>query len=99
VPLLQAWVGTGGVPAGLDLISVATSIDPTRPNYPPDAWLAREGWTVPVIVDPTNAVARAYGLRFFPYWVYVGPDGKVRGRMIGELSVADLEARLRALGG
>jgi thiol-disulfide isomerase/thioredoxin len=99
VPVIEAWVKAGGVPSGVDLISVVTSINPNAPNYPPDAWLAREGWTVPVIVDPTNAVARAYGLRFFPYWVYVGPDGKVRGRMIGELSVADLEARLRALGG
>src|SRR5689334_19796914 len=62
VPLVEAWVKAGGVPSGVDMLSVATSIDPTRPNYPPDAWLQREGWTVPVIADPTNSVASAYGL-------------------------------------
>jgi cytochrome c biogenesis protein CcmG, thiol:disulfide interchange protein DsbE len=97
VPLIEAWVKAGGVPSGVDLISVATSIDPTRPNYPPEAWFQREGWTVPVIVDPTNSVARAYGLTAFPYWVFVGADGNVRARTVGELSVADLEATLRGL--
>ena len=71
------------MPEGVDLVSVATSIDPTRPNYPPDAWLQREGWTAPVIADTTNAVAEAYGLTAFPYWVFVGPDGKVVARAIG----------------
>jgi thiol-disulfide isomerase/thioredoxin len=99
VPLLQAWVNAGGVPAGVDIISVATSIDPAQPNYPPDAWLAREGWTVPLIADPTNSVARAYGLTLFPYWVFVGNDGKVRARAAGELPIADLQAVVAGLTG
>jgi cytochrome c biogenesis protein CcmG, thiol:disulfide interchange protein DsbE len=99
VPLVEAWVKAGGVPAGVDLISVATSIDPNAPNYPPDAWLAREGWTVPVIADRTNAIAKAYGLPAFPYWVYIGPDGKVRGRAVGELPVDQLAATLKGLTG
>ena len=99
VPLLQAWVSTGGVPSGLDLISVATSIDPSRPNYPPDAWLAVEGWTVPVIADPTNTVASAYGLTAFPYWVFVAPDGTVKARTVGELPIADLQTVISGLTG
>jgi thiol-disulfide isomerase/thioredoxin len=99
VPVIQAWLSAGGAPEGVDLVSVATSIDPTRPNYPPDAWLQREGWTVPVIADPTNAVAEAYGLPAFPYWVFVGPDGKVVTRAIGEMPVTDLEAMLGQLSG
>lgn len=99
VPLVEAWVKAGGVPSTVDMVSVATSIDPTRPNYPPDAWLQREGWTVPVIVDSTNAVASAYGLTAFPYWVFIGADGKVKARTAGELPVADLETALRALAG
>jgi thiol-disulfide isomerase/thioredoxin len=97
VPLVQQWVASGGVPEDVDLVSVATGIDASAPNYPPDAWLEREGWTVPVIVDPTNTVARAYGLPAFPYWVFIGPDGTVRGRATGELPIADLEATIRAL--
>jgi cytochrome c biogenesis protein CcmG, thiol:disulfide interchange protein DsbE len=97
VPLIEAWVKAGGLPSGVDLISVATSIDASRPNYPPDAWFQREGWTVPLIVDPTNSVAGAYGLPAFPYWVFVGADGNVRARTVGEMPIANLEAAIRGL--
>ena len=99
VPVIQAWVTAGGVPTGVDLVSVATGIDPSAPNYPPEAWLAREGWTVPVIVDPTNSVAAAYGLSAYPFWVFIGPDGNVRARTTGGLATADLEALIRGLTG
>ena len=97
VPLIQTWVSAGAVPQGVDLVSVATGIDPTRPNYPPDAWLEREGWTVPVIVDPTNSVAKAYGLAAYPFWVFIGPDGKVAARARGEMTIPDLEAAISSL--
>jgi len=99
VPLIQAWVNAGGVPDGVDLVSVATGIDPAAPNYPPAAWLEREGWTVPVIVDPTNSVAAAYGLSGYPFWVFIGADGNVRARTTGELPIADVEALIRGLTG
>lgn len=97
VPVVRGWVAAGGVPEGVDLVSVATSIDPSAPNYPPDAWLDREGWTAPLIVDPTNTVAEAYGLTAFPFWVFIGPDGDVRGRVTGELPITDLQATIRTL--
>jgi cytochrome c biogenesis protein CcmG, thiol:disulfide interchange protein DsbE len=92
VPLVQTWVNAGGVPEGVDLVAVATGIDPSQPNYPPDAWLAREGWTAPVIADPTNSVAEAYGLTAYPLWVFVGSDGNVVARAAGAMSIPDLEA-------
>lgn len=97
VPVIQAWVNAGGVPDGVDIISVPTGIDPTLPNYPPDAWFEREGWTLPVLVDPTNSVAQAYGLTLYPFWVFVGPDGKVVMRTAGEMTMPDLEAMLSRL--
>jgi thiol-disulfide isomerase/thioredoxin len=99
VPLIQTWVSGGGVPEGVDLVSVATGIDPTRPNYPPDAWLQREGWTVPVIADPTNSVAGAYGLPAYPFWVFVDADGNVAARAVGEIAIPDLEAAIGRLTG
>jgi cytochrome c biogenesis protein CcmG/thiol:disulfide interchange protein DsbE len=99
VPVVQAWVDSGAVPEGVDLISVATSIDPARPNYPPDAWFQREGWTVPVVVDPMNSVANAYGLSAFPYWVFIGPDGTVKARAVGELPVTNIDTVIRTLTG
>ena len=91
VPVLQDWVDAGNAPDDVDIISIATAIDPAYPNYPPEAWLEREGWTLPVIVDRPGSVATAYGLSAFPFWVFVDADGKVTGRMTGELSMADLE--------
>jgi thiol-disulfide isomerase/thioredoxin len=99
VPLIQTWVNSGAVPDGVDLVSVATSIDPAAPNYPPDAWFQREGWTVPVIADPTNSVAKAYGLSAFPYWVFIGPDGTIKARAVGELTIANLETVIATLTG
>lgn len=92
VPVVQAWLDAGGLPEDVDLVSVSTAIDPNRPNYPPEDWLAREGWTPPVIVDPTGAVADAYGLSAFPYFVFVHADGTVGARATGALAIADLEA-------
>src|SRR5699024_5507678 len=74
VPVVQAWINAKGMPDGVDLVTVATGIDPKAPNYPPDAWLAREGWTVPVIVDSTNTVAQAYGLSAYPFGTFIGSD-------------------------
>jgi thiol-disulfide isomerase/thioredoxin len=99
VPLIQTWVNSGGVPDGVDLVSVATSISSAAPNYPPDAWFKREGWTVPVIADPTNSVAKAYGLGAFPYWVFIGADGTVKARAVGELPIANLETVIATLTG
>jgi cytochrome c biogenesis protein CcmG, thiol:disulfide interchange protein DsbE len=92
VPVVQAWIDANGMPAGVELISVVTAIDPNRPNYPPDAWLARERWQVPVLVDADNQIANVYGLTAFPYWVAVGADGTVAQRLTGELTPEQLDA-------
>jgi cytochrome c biogenesis protein CcmG/thiol:disulfide interchange protein DsbE len=97
VTLLQAWINQNGAPEGVDLVSVATGNDPSRPNYPPDAWLEREGWTIPVMVDPTNSVATAFGLSAYPYWVFLDGEGKVVMRTTGELTINDLQAILTGL--
>jgi thiol-disulfide isomerase/thioredoxin len=97
VPLIQSWINAGGPPADVDLISISTGIDPSRPNYPPEAWLEREGWTPPVVVDPTNEIANAYGLSAYPFFVFVNADGTVQSRRSGELTTADLEATIGEL--
>jgi thiol-disulfide isomerase/thioredoxin len=97
VPVVQRWLDAGRLPAGIELISIATAIDPNRPNYPPHAWLQREGWTAPVLVDPEDTVATRYGLGAFPYWVSVGADGTVAQRLTGELTDAQLDALAASL--
>jgi len=86
VPVVQAWIDAGGLPDGVDFYSVATSTAETRPNFPPQAWLAREGWTTPVIADDSSySVGDAFGLNAFPYFVFVRADGTLAGRLTGEL--------------
>lgn len=92
VPVVQAWLDGGGLPDGVDLVSISTATDPAAPNYPPEVWLDREGWTPPVIVDPSGSIATAFGLSAFPYFVYVNADGTVAGRVTGEVPITDLQA-------
>jgi thiol-disulfide isomerase/thioredoxin len=92
VPVVQQWVDDGRLPEGVDLVSVSTAIDPNRPNYPPDAWLADEGWTAPVLVDADNSAAQAVGLSAYPFFVAIDGDGTVVLRTSGELTTDQLDA-------
>ncbi len=92
VPVVQQWVDGGGLPEGVDLVAVSTAVDSRRPNYPPAAWLASEGWTAPVLVDGDGSAADAAGLTAFPFFVAVDAEGDVVGRTSGELSPSQLDA-------
>lgn len=92
VPDVQGWVDAGGKPTSVDLYAVATAIDENRSNYPPDAWLEREGWTSPVLADTNDTVLRAFGLTAFPTWVFISADGTVALRVAGALGAAQLTA-------
>ena len=91
VPVVQDWVDAGNLPDGVELVTVSTSIDPSRPNYPPSAWLADEGWTAPTLVDPDDAAAVAAGLSAYPYFVVINADGEVVARTSGELTTDQLD--------
>lgn len=91
VPLVQKWLNAGGKPADVDLVAIATGNDPARPNYPPTVWLDREHWTVPTMVDsPPQTAANVYGLTGFPFWVVVDAQGRVVGRLSGEVTEENL---------
>lgn len=100
VPVLVQWAKDGGVPAGLDVIGVATATTDQRDNYPPSDWLAREGWPWPVMADSPSADALiAMGGDAFPFFVLLDAQGKVVARQSGETDPADLEDVIRtALG-
>ncbi len=90
VPEIQAWLNeTGGNP-DVDLYGVATSIDRSRPNWPPGGWLESEGWTPPTIIDKNNKAARSYGLWAFPYWVAVNAEGKLVFRAAAGIGVGGM---------
>jgi thiol-disulfide isomerase/thioredoxin len=98
VPEVQAWLDSGGGVEGVDLYSVATSMNSSRDNYPSSEWLDREGWTVPVVVDDQeNSVYIAYGAGGFPFWVFLNSDGTVAARAAGRLGIEQLEQFMNGL--
>lgn len=95
LPAVVEAVTASPLPDGVEMIAVSTAVDQGRGNYPPTAWFDREGWPNEVLVDNENGgVANAFGLSAYPYWVVVGPDGRVLERLSGELSADGIQAFL-----
>ena len=102
VPLLVEWEKSGKMPAGIDIVAVATGTDSANPNFPPSEWLTRENFpaTWPVMADSADKVGGdAFGLTGYPYFVLVGGDGKVLWRTSGEVPMDELTATILALTG
>ncbi len=98
VPVLVDYLETTGMPEGVSLVAISTSIDAARPNYPPSTWLERAGWTVPTMVDDaTSGALRALGMSSFPGFVFVDADGRVVQRTTGELPAATFDQIVRSL--
>lgn len=79
VPVVNQWLEEDGLPEGTEVRAVATGIDPGQPNYPPTTWLRERSWTVPTLIDSDGTIGAAYGVRSYPYWVFVDADGVVVG--------------------
>jgi cytochrome c biogenesis protein CcmG, thiol:disulfide interchange protein DsbE len=96
VPRIVSLYKAGQIP--VPVMTVATGTDSSAPNYPPSAWLAREGWPYPVLVDTkTETAANSYGLPGYPFLVFVDAQGKVVGRLSGEVAPSDLTKLFAAL--
>ncbi len=88
IPVLVDDMAANGVPEGVEVVTISTSINQAQPNYPPSAWLEREGWTAPTLIDDANSSAlAALGMTSFPGFVFVDADGNVVMRTTGEIPV------------
>lgn len=97
VPLVQGWLDQEGMPADVELVSVATSNSSSKPNFPAADWLRREKWSVPTIVDDKeNKAGTALGVSGFPYFIVTDGQGKVIYRTSGEKTKAEWDAMLEA---
>jgi len=84
----------------VDVSTVATGTNSGYPNYPPSAWLRREHWPFPVMVDsPQQTAAVAYGLNAYPFFTFVDGQGTVLGRATGEITPSALKKIVSALAG
>ena len=80
------------LPEGIRVVSIATSINPTRANYPPHKWFENEQWNIPVIVDNSDSdIARAMGVSSFPFFIVIDSNGDVSLRVAGRLGIDGLE--------
>ena len=98
VPRLVDYLASSGMPEGVRIVALSTSIDAARPNYPPSAWLDREEWTVPTMVDDaTSGGLTALGMTSFPAFVFVNGDGTVAQRLVGQIPVETFDQVARSL--
>lgn len=79
--------------AGVRVVAVLTGSGADRPNFPPMAWLDREGWTGEVLLDnEASEAAQAFGLTSYPFLTFLDSDGTVAARASGELPAEDIVA-------
>ena len=98
VPMLMEHLPSSTLPGDVDLYSVSTGVDPGQPNYPPSAWLEREGWTIETLADDDRgSSASAFGLSSYPYFVFLDAKGRVVERFAGELTFEDFLAKVDAV--
>lgn len=101
VPLLVDWQASGDVPAGLQVIGIATATDPKQNNYPPSDWLQDERWPWPVLADSELGEAgAAMGVDGYPFFVLLDAQGRVTWRASGEIAIDVIaeQARLALAG-
>lgn len=95
VPRIQDWVESGALPEGVDLYGATVLTNRVRDGdtWPPQDWLAEEGWTTPTVKDdPEGSIVSAYGMTGTPTYVVLGPDNENLGRLSGEIGVDGLNA-------
>ena len=75
VPILTDYL-PDNTPADVELYSIATATDSSLPNYPPVAWLDREGWPVVTMADSesnTAGQAASSAIRFASFATWALP--------------------------
>ena len=87
VPRVAKWLEENGVPTEIEILAISTAVREGTPNYPPSEWFLKERWPTDILVDnEDNALAAAYGLAGFPYWVLIDATGRIAFRSSGELT-------------
>lgn len=93
VPVIQNWVNSGGVPEGVDLYAATIFTDARRAEFPPQAWLEREGWTVPTVMDnQAGDIALGFGVTGTPTYIVLDGENRNLRRLSGEIGLAGLNA-------
>ncbi|HEX6947486.1 MAG TPA: TlpA disulfide reductase family protein [Acidimicrobiia bacterium] len=93
VPRIIDWLEDGGLPEGVDLYAATIFTNASRPNFPPQDWLEREGWDVPTVMDSAeNEIVQGFGVLSTPTYIVLDGENKNLGRAAGEIGVSGLNA-------
>lgn len=97
VPILNEWYAAG-IPDGVDVIALHVYADPTRPHFPPAAWVEEVGFSLPLIADDeSRTLVRTLGIPAVPFWLLVSADGTVMERATGQVGADVLDGIVEAL--
>ena len=69
--------------AGKPFVVLAVNVD--EPESRVRNFLKETGFDLPVLLDANKSVTRNWGARLLPVTFVVGPDGRVRYRLLGEM--------------
>lgn len=91
LPELNAWwpEASSSYPH-TELVTVTTSMDPTREN-PLEPYLETSQFVFPVVVDGDTTIAAQLGVNAFPFWMVTNGDGTVLFRTAGALGMDAIE--------
>ena len=99
LPPLAEWYSANAAQyPNVELVSVTTSIDPSRAN-PLEPYLDELQLPFPAIVDADMSLAGQLGASAFPFWVFTGPDGTTLLRVAGYLDIEQVAAIFSQLDG
>jgi cytochrome c biogenesis protein CcmG, thiol:disulfide interchange protein DsbE len=93
VPRVSPWLAGGNNAAPVNLVATRydASLVGQGPTLEPSTWLEANEWPGPILADSAESeAASVYGLPAFPYYVLIGDDGNVMGRLSGEQSTQGL---------
>jgi thiol-disulfide isomerase/thioredoxin len=69
--------------AGKPFVVLAVNVD--EPEARVRNFLSQTGLDLPVLLDPNKSVTREWGARVLPATFIVGPDGRLRYRLLGDM--------------
>lgn len=74
-----------------DVVVVGVNTSDTAPPAEVKAFMEKNGYPWLVLYDKGSLVGRRYGVVYLPTSYFIGPDGTVRGRYIGPMSLPVME--------
>ena len=91
LPELNAWwpESSGNYPS-VELVTITTSIDPSRGN-PLDEYLEESQFVFTIVEDPDNEIVAKMGVNAFPFWLITDGAGTVLYRSAGRVGIERVE--------